>query len=412
MTQLFSNNADTTLAASLSDVATSATITDGSMLQAPTGGDFELLTLAAAGNYEIIKVTARTGNTLGTIARAQEGTTAQSWPIGTRVFAGITAGSLGDFLRNESQTATALAVFNATAEHVDAVAIGDSCLAETRSVAAGHDAWAQGIESVAFGFDTFANDYGVVIGTQAWVTGSYSVSLGPFATCAADDSVSILGLVLAAGTSSVAIGKSARTYNQRSIGIGHQGQAYADRAIAIGDDARAGSSNMSASNGGDAIRSIVLGSVYAQTPNTFLVGALPAVPKNNRFSSDADAVWKLSGAQAVVTSQPVSLTAVSDKTITIPTGVTFFPEEVGVIVTDADTVTVQPTVRFGITGDETKYLAATATSGLGAVHDRHRFPSLSSDAGAKTLRMEITLAGTATTLRGRFYWKGFAVVDT
>jgi hypothetical protein len=74
MTQLFSNNAVATVNGAITDVATSITVTDGSAMPSPTGGDFFLATLSDGTNIEIVKCTARATNTL-TVARAQEGTT-------------------------------------------------------------------------------------------------------------------------------------------------------------------------------------------------------------------------------------------------------------------------------------------------------------------------------------------------
>lgn len=91
MPQLFTNNGGTTLAASLSDSATSATVTTGSVFPAPTGGDVFLATIEAGSAREIVRVTARTGDTL-TIVRAQEGTTALAWDAGASIELRLTAG--------------------------------------------------------------------------------------------------------------------------------------------------------------------------------------------------------------------------------------------------------------------------------------------------------------------------------
>jgi hypothetical protein len=99
MTQLFANNVSTTLNGAISTVATVLTVANGSGMPAPTGGDFFLLTLVGLdgnGNesaWEIVKVTARTGNDL-TVERAQEGTSARAWPDATRCELRLTAGSL------------------------------------------------------------------------------------------------------------------------------------------------------------------------------------------------------------------------------------------------------------------------------------------------------------------------------
>jgi len=170
MAQLFSNNVDTTLASSLSDVATSAALTDGAGLQSPTGGDYELLTLAAAGNYEIVRVTARSTNTV-TITRAQEGTTARNWSAGTRVFAGVTAGTLSGLggLQNAGTG--------------------------TNAIALGTGALAAGTEATAYGQSTDANaNYSLALGTGSVANGAYSSAIGPYAQADIDDALIMSGM--------------------------------------------------------------------------------------------------------------------------------------------------------------------------------------------------------------------------
>ncbi len=97
-TQLFANNASSTLASGITAVATSATLAtgQGAMFPTPTGGDWFLLTLTQPtgpeSSWEIVKVTARTADTL-TIVRAQEGTTAVAWDT-AKVEHRLTAGSM------------------------------------------------------------------------------------------------------------------------------------------------------------------------------------------------------------------------------------------------------------------------------------------------------------------------------
>ena len=99
MAQLLKNNAYGVLASGITDSATSMTLADASRFDAPTGGDYYLATLIRFGDngakneWEIVKVTAKASNTL-TIVRAQEGTTAVSWPGATQVQMRLTAGSL------------------------------------------------------------------------------------------------------------------------------------------------------------------------------------------------------------------------------------------------------------------------------------------------------------------------------
>jgi hypothetical protein len=80
------NNAFTTLAATLSNVATSMTVNTGQGDRFPViaGADYTYVTLEdVAGNIEIVKVTARaTTSDVFTIERAQDGTTARNWASG------------------------------------------------------------------------------------------------------------------------------------------------------------------------------------------------------------------------------------------------------------------------------------------------------------------------------------------
>jgi hypothetical protein len=107
MTQLFANNAYSSLAANASNATTTLTLATGTgaRFPLPTGGNYFLLTLvgldsnANESSWEIVKVTARSTDTL-TVVRAQESTTAVAWNTGTRVESRATAGTLSTFLTN------------------------------------------------------------------------------------------------------------------------------------------------------------------------------------------------------------------------------------------------------------------------------------------------------------------------
>lgn len=78
--QLFANNAETTLAASILAANTVLSVApgDGAKFPNPQGGDYFLVTLcqrvgAQESNWEVLKVTARNGDSM-TVQRAYEGT--------------------------------------------------------------------------------------------------------------------------------------------------------------------------------------------------------------------------------------------------------------------------------------------------------------------------------------------------
>ena len=92
MAIILANNATAKLAGAISTAATAITVQSGqgAMFPAPSAPDWFPVTLIdAAGNIEICKCTARTGDIL-TVTRAQEGTSAKEFAAGSRVSLRIT----------------------------------------------------------------------------------------------------------------------------------------------------------------------------------------------------------------------------------------------------------------------------------------------------------------------------------
>jgi hypothetical protein len=95
MAQLFSNNANTTLASPISSGATTIIVATGTgaLFPNPGLGQYFTLTLndqATGQVYEICYCTARTGDSL-TVTRGQEGTTAVAWLLGDFAYNAWTA---------------------------------------------------------------------------------------------------------------------------------------------------------------------------------------------------------------------------------------------------------------------------------------------------------------------------------
>lgn len=102
----FSNNGKTTLSSGITTSATSVTVADGSVLPAITGSEYFFLTLEdTSGNVEIVKVTARSGNSL-TVTRAQESTTARAFSAGDKAENRLTAAGLNSFVSDSGDTMT------------------------------------------------------------------------------------------------------------------------------------------------------------------------------------------------------------------------------------------------------------------------------------------------------------------
>jgi microcystin-dependent protein len=97
-----SNNATSTLAASIDTDDTVISVTQGSLFPALNAGEWFMATIVDDdGNREIVKCTARVSNTL-TVVRAQEGTTARSFTSGVVVEHRLTAGSFDIFAQKDA----------------------------------------------------------------------------------------------------------------------------------------------------------------------------------------------------------------------------------------------------------------------------------------------------------------------
>lgn len=97
---IFTNNAATTLASGITNVATSLTVASGTgaLFPNPTGGQYFYLTLqtVAGTTIEIVKCTARSTDTL-TVTRAQDGTTASAFFTGDKVELRVVNANLANF---------------------------------------------------------------------------------------------------------------------------------------------------------------------------------------------------------------------------------------------------------------------------------------------------------------------------
>lgn len=104
--QLFSNNANTTVAVTVNASDTQITVADASKFQNPANnGTYTYVTLENSGVIEIVKISNIVGNVMtvygGLSGRGQEGTSASSFPVGTIVENRTTAGTLAGFVTDD-----------------------------------------------------------------------------------------------------------------------------------------------------------------------------------------------------------------------------------------------------------------------------------------------------------------------
>ena len=113
MSVKFSNNAKTTLASGVTNSATSITVADGSVFPSISGSEYYYVTLEVFADntlLEIVKVTARSGNTL-TITRGQDGTSARAFSADDKCELRLTAAALNDAVLGGNTTEMSLNQF-------------------------------------------------------------------------------------------------------------------------------------------------------------------------------------------------------------------------------------------------------------------------------------------------------------
>lgn len=456
--QLFSNNASTTLAAAITNSATSITVSagKGALFSSPSGGDWEILTITDGTNTEVVKLTARSTDTL-TVTRAQESTTGSAFAAGATIEGRITKATLESFARPSNTDVSNVAFGDSsTVTNIDGVTLGASASnAAQRSVAIGKAASIASQNNIAIGYGakdsfdrtwtaSFSNLRGDTLhdganhlfycswdaasgsSTPSWVTtgpgavtsdGSTSwyyiganetiktnsVSIGFGANSIGADTVSIGGGAVATKEGVSIGGYAVSTYSGVAIGNSANcfgGPNYGGN-VAIGNWSWVQAANYCIAIGADAVNLI---------ERTHVIGGASLVSKTN---NSGDFAVSFAAQENYIFTNAISLTqtaADNIATINIPTGASFYPNEVGLIVTSASGVTVQPEISFGITGNSTSILAQTATT-KSAAKGRDKFTPISGDGIAGAIKMSLKVSATATAMMGRFYIKGVMVED-
>jgi len=112
MAIILANNAKSTLAAAIGALDTTLTVTSGTetLFPSPTGGDYFYVTLEDSTKTirEIVKCTARSTTTL-TIVRAQDGTSANIFAIGSTVEMRVNKATITDTISAATSAASAAA---------------------------------------------------------------------------------------------------------------------------------------------------------------------------------------------------------------------------------------------------------------------------------------------------------------
>lgn len=339
----------------------------------------------------------QTGNTRGAQAFDIQSTRSSV----TRVASGALAASFGSGNTTSGASATTVGRNNtASGDYSSAFGYANAATG-AQSNAVGRTNTASGALSSAFGFNSVAS-------------GSSSFALGFTSTASNSNSSAIGSSNSASGINSAAVGSNNIASGLHSNAFGRFNTASFYGATAVGYLNTASNSNssvfgyVSAASG---VSSTAVGfkAVARITNTTNICG--PQIIRKDNAEGLSIAFQSFCGVKVVLTWTEVDLKTAADFVISLPAGCHFYPDEVGVIVTSATAVTVQPTVRFGNTGTPAKLLAATITTTAVVQFDRQRFQTLLSSAGEVTLSAGITTGATATTMLGRFYMVGLLVED-
>jgi hypothetical protein len=234
---------------------------------------------------------------------------------------------------------------------------------------------------------------------------------------------------VASGTHSVCLGYSntaSAGYFMLAIGALNNVNSTSGTALGTGNTVSAGAASaIGSGNTASGVNAAALGTQNSATGlNTNALGVLanarvpfttnicpPIINRKDNGEPVGSEYSLFCGTEVVLLSKEVDLEVAADQTVTLPAGCHFFPNEVGVWVTSLNALATQPTVRFGWTGAEAGLIVAGITTALTAAYSRERYTTLVTSAGQTSLVAGVTIGGSATTLLGRFYWKGMLIED-
>lgn len=453
MKQLFSNNAKTTLAVEVTADAAVLILAEENVFAATSiaAGTFELLTLDDGTNIEIVKVLNQEGDVLN-VVRAQDGTAARVWPVGTLVEARITAQALGWFVSREedpvligsgaagedgavvvgigsSAAAQSLALgHGSAAEMPQSVALGDAARAvdEARTTAIGAAAAATKTGAISLGYSASAGEVGAVaIGDTASTLGEKGISIGYQASAPVVNGISIGASVAAAGSNGVAVGAYAQAAQSDTVAVGVYCQASGINATAVGANASAVEmygtaigSNVTAAGvdavalgakmGVTAARAIGIGSEMSLTKEGQLrITAIPTIPVDPGYALDHPES-ALAASACILSTQIINLKAEGATTLTLPSGLVFYADEIGMLLLSASGISVLPSVQMGITGTPA-LLKTDGAITVNASLDREIWVPLERKRPLTTLRVEVTDGAVGTAMTGRFFFRGMVL---
>ena len=240
----------------------------------------------------------------------------------------------------------------------------------------------------------------IAIGAASTASGHYSSAIGYSNLASGDNSTASGYDNLADGAGGSAIGNSNIASGSFSAAIGYCNTASGYCSSAIGFRNTASGS----------ISSAIGYQAKARIANTVNICG-PQINRKDNGEAAGDAFQTFCGVEVVLITKEVNLKVVAAHTITLPAGCHFWIDQCGLEATVVTGMTVQPTVSYGITENTTKHGAALITTNLTAAFKREiETPTVPGD-GETSLVGAVTVVATATTMLGRFWFKGMLIED-
>jgi hypothetical protein len=327
-----------------------------------------------------------------------------------------------------------------TAAAIDSNAFGNSnYVTGTVALAVGNSHTVSGYLGMAVGFGcTASGTASAAIGRVSVASALYTIAAGYRNTAAAIRSTAVgyRNTCTAGSTNSVAMGRSnfssATSLSSVALGVLNNSATPSNLNIATGaiaGDPQAAnatiginSTAVGVANNASALRSVAIGFNAQSRIQDCLVAHGPqiAIKDSGEGTTAALKFLYFNGTENYLLSEEIDFLALAaDYEIAIPAGIHVWLNEVDVICTaqTGGAVTLQPTVRAGITGTPAKYLAAILTTNLTTSFKRNRYATLAADDGESSganLSVGVTVPGTlaaAGTYKGRFAIKCVKVED-
>ncbi len=237
--------------------------------------------------------------------------------------------------------------------------------------------------------------------TEPTASGS-GLAMGDGANAGSNNSIAI-GNSAVSNTGGIAIGESAAESNG-GIALGKNAASNTAESSAIGEDASVTGNGAMAL--GKNAKSDIDGMINVGHP-FFARGADLTSP------SATEAFRRFSAPEVFMVTDEIDLKTTGSITLQVPAQVSFYPTEVGIILsTLGGTITTQPVIRIGVSGDTQKYKTSGITTGLTAVRQREKYAPSNDDDPITNTTLEgavDTAAAGSAAISGRFYFKGIIV---